>query len=122
LSEATGLSLPATLIFDYGTAAAIVRHLAVRTGEAKGGGAATAADFDRLERALSVPSGERGERERVAAGLERLLRLWRPAVPDAADLAGDTAGGLDDLESADADEVLSFIRKDLGLDGAVDGL
>jgi hypothetical protein len=43
-------------------------------------------------------------------------------VPDAADLAGNPVGGEYDLESADADELLSFIREDLGLDGAVDGL
>jgi len=109
LAAAAGVRLPATLIFDYATAAAVAEHLTRLLDEQEtGAGAGPGADLDRLERALAEPSAER---DRIAARLERLLSRWR--APDAAD-------GISDLASAGVDEVLSFID-DLGLSSTTDG-
>jgi hypothetical protein len=112
LAAAAGVRLPATLIFDYATAAAVADHLTRLLDEQLGDGADPGADLDRLERALAVPGAER---DRIAARLERLLSRWR--VPDAGQ---DAAAGIPDLASAGVDEVLSFID-DLGLSSTTDG-
>ncbi|MER8188387.1 type I polyketide synthase [Kitasatospora sp. NPDC094015] len=113
LRAATGLRLPATLLFDHPTATAIARHLAEHLAPAAGDGpagpegaadlAGTAglAELDRLELALAGGPAH----PELATRLQGLLATLRPAR-DAVE---------DRLEAAGDDDLFAFIDNELGM-------
>ncbi|MFE1755390.1 phosphopantetheine-binding protein, partial [Streptomyces anandii] len=111
LGAATGLRLPASLVFDYPTPSALAEHL--RTGILGEQGGAPAlpalAEIDRLEFILTSVAGDSAERANVTARLEKLLLKWNE-IESAA--AGDDDS--DDLESASADDIFDIINNEFG--------
>ncbi|WP_338682433.1 SDR family NAD(P)-dependent oxidoreductase [Streptomyces acidiscabies] len=112
LAAATGLKLPAALVFDHPRPRALAAHLAERLvpdAEPAPAGDATAQvlrEVARVEHGLSAAVVQSLDRAAVAARLEALLAK----VLDTGD--GD---GVDRLETATAQQVLDFIDNELGV-------
>ncbi|MEU6393707.1 type I polyketide synthase [Streptomyces sp. NPDC046939] len=114
LGAATGLALPATLLFDQPNPQALAGYLRGRLTEDTDGAAAVLAGLDSLEAALDGLPEDDTRRDRIAARLQSLLgRFGGPVstAPTAAD-GGDVS---DRLRSAGADEIFDFIENDLGI-------
>ncbi|MEV7198125.1 type I polyketide synthase [Streptomyces sp. NPDC093510] len=110
LRSATGLHLPATLLFDHPTAAAVARHLAEEIAPEDGtAGPAPAvlAELDRLETAMRDAVHDDGARTALTARLQDLLETLRPDTGPEADAVEDRMGSTDD-------ELFDFIDSELG--------
>ncbi|MFE9381335.1 type I polyketide synthase, partial [Streptomyces sp. NPDC006855] len=114
LRAATGHPLPATLLFDHPTPAAVAAHLATElVPDAAPGPAPGLTELDRLEGALDGGVDDPAARERLAGRLRELLGRLDPAAT-----AGDgtAAGSLQDrMDGASDDELFDLIDNELGL-------
>ncbi|HEV2634960.1 MAG TPA: SDR family NAD(P)-dependent oxidoreductase [Actinocrinis sp.] len=113
LTRATGLRLPATLVFDYPTPEVLAEHVrtAVHPGQGAGG-PSIPAEIDRLQAALSAVPADSDQREDVTKLLRGLLSNWLGTTAAGTDLPATT-----DIEfdSATPDQVFSFLDQELGL-------
>ncbi|MFF3216097.1 type I polyketide synthase [Streptomyces sp. NPDC002886] len=117
LGTATGIALPATLVFDHTSPAAVAEHLHQQlckdqAGEVLG----LLSELDRLELAMVSLTPQEAEDHGIAARLQDLATRLRnrggSATPGADGDFGSDIGGLDD---ASAEDVLAFIDQELGL-------
>ncbi|WP_413799337.1 type I polyketide synthase [Streptomyces iranensis] len=110
LGAATGLRLPATLIFDYPTPDALADHLRAELPHGDGGGPSVFGELDRLEAALAVAADDSVTRSRITMRLQALLAKWN----DTQDATGDGDTDDHDLESATDDELFDLLDDELG--------
>ncbi|PJE98121.1 hypothetical protein CUT44_08910, partial [Streptomyces carminius] len=108
IGATTGLRLPATLVFDYPTPAALARHLQEELRLDGGdGGQATAkalAELHRLETSLDELVLEADDHARIAERLRKLAARWHtPAAPSEQDLALATDEDILRLAEAELD-------------------
>ncbi|MFC0435291.1 type I polyketide synthase [Kutzneria buriramensis] len=108
LGLATGLQLPATLVFDYPTSKDVAEHLRelLQPGEFDPA-QQLFAEIGRLEASLHA-TDVNGSRPRITARLEALLRKWR----DNEEIATGSEGSLDE---ATDDELFAALDDELGI-------
>nr|WP_225828333.1 type I polyketide synthase [Streptomyces sp. TML10] len=108
ISGAAGVPLPATLIFDYATPAALAKHLGSELAGADTSVDSVVAELDRVAARLGDLTAEDIEQGRITTRLQALLAdLNKTLGQDAAAVAGR-------LEDASADDVFAFIDNELG--------
>ncbi|UED88726.1 SDR family NAD(P)-dependent oxidoreductase [Streptomyces profundus] len=118
LSGATGLRLPATLVFDYPNPASLAAHLDERfpAGNAAEDPSQPTAftEFERLQSVLTSAPLDDAQRARMVKQLESLL--WKLDGESAPEMDLDDAdSGPASLEVATDDEMFDLINKELGL-------
>ncbi|MER8069432.1 type I polyketide synthase [Streptomyces sp. NPDC094034] len=111
LNAATGLRLPATLLFDFPTPAAVVDQLHSQlVTEEVGGAGSVLAVLDQLEKAITEMTVDAQEFKHVAGRIEVLRAKWAALRQESANGSGEF-----DLESASDDDVFALLDDELGL-------
>jgi polyketide synthase 12 len=103
LGSVTGSSLPATVIFDHPTPAALAGHLLRSLVPPVDHGAAALEQLDRLAAALPAARQTAELRPVVAGRLRQLLHEWETAA----------GPGAEDLSTATDDELFAALDREL---------
>jgi pimaricinolide synthase PimS1 len=107
LGVATGLQLPATLIFDHPTPGAVAQYLLEKIqGDRAGSAVSPDAELANLERRLSEIASDEVSRAKVAGRLHAFLQKL--------DGGEDAVSDDEDIRSATAEEVIELINRETG--------
>nr|WP_062342608.1 type I polyketide synthase [Herbidospora sakaeratensis] len=107
LNAATGLKLPATLVFDYPTPVVLAGFIRSKAVDEQTDHAVAVAELKRLQAVLAGITWNREERFDLTSRLESIGRELRVQHD------GDEAVADQELESATDDEMFDFVEKEL---------
>ncbi|THA40903.1 type I polyketide synthase [Streptomyces sp. A1547] len=110
MREATGLKLPATLVFDYPTPLTLARHLRDELGMSEDALSRVNAKIEDVEALISGLPLDESMKSSIALRLQGLVARCNGVLEDV-----DASTVAEQLESASADEVLAFIDGEFGL-------
>ncbi|XDV63632.1 type I polyketide synthase [Streptomyces sp. R33] len=108
LREATGLKLPASLVFDYPTPLAIARYLRDELGTSDDALSLVNAKIEDVESLLNELRLD--QKSSIALRLQGLVAMCNGVLEQT-----DTSAVAEQLESASADEIFDFIDGEFGL-------
>ncbi|KOV67500.1 beta-ketoacyl synthase [Streptomyces sp. MMG1121] len=108
ISSAAGVPLPATLIFDYATPAALAKYLGTELAGADTSVDSVVAELDRVAARLGGLTAEDIEQGRITTRVQSLLSDLNKVLGQDADAVAGR------LEDASADDVFAFIDNELG--------
>jgi pimaricinolide synthase PimS1 len=121
LNRSTRLQLPATLVFDHPTPAAVAEHM---LGKLPSGGAAASggtggppidAEFERMERLVQEMATDERSRTQVEARLRSFNARVQTLLMDTGDVDGADDGDVDDvLDAVSDEEMFALIDEELG--------
>ncbi|MEH0652525.1 SDR family NAD(P)-dependent oxidoreductase [Streptomyces scabiei] len=109
LSSATGVRLPAGMVFDHPTPDVLARHLVTATGRpAPARASAPLAELDRFAELVAGLAPDAPDRDRLSQRLREVLARLEATAP-----AGQVTA--DHIESASHDEIFDLIDNQLGI-------
>jgi hypothetical protein len=112
LTRSTGIRLPATLVFDHPTPAAVAEHMLGRLPRAGAARPAIEEEFDRIERLLQELATDEQARPRVEARVRAFNARVHSLLTGSIDQ--DDGGPEGDLESVSDEEMFALIDKEIG--------